>query len=110
VYLYPDNTWADFIVQLSQPIDLGTSHDWEVGVCEVPYRPPKRRIVSGTVVDTIGDANVLIYCDLIAPQFINNQIARVIRTIIYPTKLGDHCFTIFITYLSRKRCLLIYIL
>jgi hypothetical protein len=60
VDLYPDNTLADFVIHLSHPIDLGTSSAWEVGLCEVSYKPPKRRIISGTVVDTLGHANVLI--------------------------------------------------
>ena len=33
--IYPDDTEAAFTVHLAQPIDLGTSSDWEVGVCEV---------------------------------------------------------------------------
>jgi len=32
--LYPDNTIAAFTAELAQPIELGYSDNWEVGICE----------------------------------------------------------------------------
>ena len=43
--LYPDNTEAAFACHLAQPVDLGTFADWEVGLCEVTYFPPKRVVM-----------------------------------------------------------------
>ena len=39
--IYDNNTHADFIVKLSRPFDLGTSPNWEVGLCEVSCSSPK---------------------------------------------------------------------
>ena len=33
--IYDLNTHADFMVKLAQPIDLGSTSKWEVGVCEI---------------------------------------------------------------------------
>jgi len=65
--LYPDNTQTAFTCQIAQPTDLGSSSDWEVGLCEVNYKPPKRQIINGVVIVFICSVNGLIYCDLIAP-------------------------------------------
>ena len=35
--LYPDNTQASFTCHLAQPIDLGSTSDWEVGLCEISF-------------------------------------------------------------------------
>ena len=40
--IYPNNTQATFTINLAQPIDLGSSSDLEVGLCEISYKPPKR--------------------------------------------------------------------
>jgi hypothetical protein len=40
----------------------------------------------------MGDTNVLVYCNLVAPQVFNDQFVRVLRTIVYPATDGDHCF------------------
>jgi hypothetical protein len=86
------NSVTDFMVHLPRPIDLGIAADWEVGLCEISYRPPKRKLISGVVATTMGDTNVLVYCNLIAPQLFNDQYVRVLRTIVYPSTVGDHCF------------------
>ena len=67
--LYPDNTQTAFTCHLVQPVDLGTSSDWKVGLSEITYLPPKRVVLGGALIDFIGSQNALIYCDLIAPQF-----------------------------------------
>jgi len=33
--MYSDNTQVVFTIHLAQPIYLGSSSDWEVGLCEV---------------------------------------------------------------------------
>ena len=101
--IYPDNTKAAFIIHLQQPINLGTSSDWEVGVCEVSYKPPKRHILNGVIIDFIGETNALIYCDLIAPQFVGKYCVRFLRTIIYPFKLGEHHFQYIFYFPVEKR-------
>jgi len=52
--IYPDITQAAFMSHLAQPIDLGTSSDWEVGVGEVTYKPPRRQIFNGVVFEFIS--------------------------------------------------------
>jgi len=48
--------------------------------------------MQGAVVDVISSINVLIYCDLIMPQFVGSDNFRLLRTIICPTQLGNHLF------------------
>ena len=91
--LYPDNTQASFTCHLAQPINLGSASDWEVGLSEVSYYPPKRVVMfKNTVVDYISTLNGLIYCDLIAPQFVGENKVRVIRPIIIWPATGIHLF------------------
>jgi hypothetical protein len=70
--LYDQNTHADFMVKLAQPVDLGTASDWEVGVCEVSCS------TSHPVV-----THALIYCNLIAPQFVGDSTVRCMRTFVF---------------------------
>jgi hypothetical protein len=86
IHLYPNNTLAVFTTHLAHPIDLGTSSsEWEVGLCEISYGgSPKGVEVSGMM--------VLVYCDLIAPQFVADQNLRTLRTIIFPVKGEEHRF------------------
>jgi hypothetical protein len=65
------NTLAVFKIQLAQRIDLGSTDNWEVGLCEFSCPPPK----TGTLkpVSMVGDTSALIYCDLITPQFVGND-------------------------------------
>ena len=48
--------------------------------------------MQGAVVDVVSSINVLIYCDLITPQFVGTENVRLLRTIICPTQLGNHIF------------------
>ena len=41
----------------------------------------------------VGETNVLIYCDLIRPQFVEKEIIRCLRTIVIPLLSGEHYFT-----------------
>jgi len=54
--IYDLNTHADFTVKLAQPIDLGSTSKWEVGVCEISCSPSPE-----------GAKTVLLYCNLISP-------------------------------------------
>ena len=48
--------------------------------------------MQGAVFDVVSSINVLIYCDLITPQFVGSDNVRLLRTIIFPTQLGNHLF------------------
>ena len=96
--LYPDNTQADFTCHLAQPVDLGTSSDWELGVCEVTYFPPKRIVMRDSVLDYVSLLNGLIYCDLITPQFVGKDKVRLMRPIILWPANGIHLYQIFIIF------------
>ena len=89
--IYTKNTIAAFTVKLSQPIDLGSNDNWEVGVCEISCPPPR----TGTLKDptVVGETNVFLYCNLISPQFVSDQTARVLRTFIFPSTSSQHNFT-----------------
>jgi len=77
--MYPNNTVATFTIHLAQTIDLGSSTDWEAGLGEFSCQPAKTRTAP-----SVGETNVLIYCDLISPQFVGNNCVRLLRTFIQP--------------------------
>ena len=69
-HFYPDNKIAAFTIQLAQPVILDPSEIWEVGLCEI----------SSPSTMPVGDnTNALVYCDLIAPQFIGTNMVRFLR-------------------------------
>ena len=80
---YKDNTLNAFTVKLAQPIDLGSAETWEVAICEITC-PPN---VTGTkkCILIVGDTNVLVYCNLIPPQFVDDNVVRCLRTFILPS-------------------------
>jgi len=84
---YPANTLAEFKIQLAQPIDLGSTNDWEVGSCEFscPTYPHTSKPY-----ELAGETNALIYCDLITQQFVGSEYVRCLRTFIHPSKYCDH--------------------
>jgi hypothetical protein len=90
--LYTDNTLATFTTHLAQPIDLDPNDRWEVGICKVTCPPPIVGTLRSNVL--VGDTNVLIYCNLIAPQFVGGNLVRCLRTFISPT---HHCQQVFET-------------
>ena len=91
--IYTKNTIAAFTVTLSRPIDLGGSNEnWEVGVCEISCPPPNVSSGGKPVVFFV-DINVLIYCNLISPQFVGDQTARVLRTFITKSQPCEYKFT-----------------
>jgi hypothetical protein len=99
--LYPDNTVAVFTCHYAQPINLASTTDkWEVGICEFTCSP----INMGTIrqgVTIIGDIIILIYCDLISPQFLGAALIRCLRTFIAPSIDRQHTFE-YILRAGRK--------
>ena len=69
--LYPTNTIAAFTTRLAQPIDLGSTDRWEVGVGEVTFHPAKIRTF--TTIQVVSANNALIHCDFISQQFVAVQ-------------------------------------
>ena len=51
--IYDLNTHADFTVKLAQPIDLGTTSKFEVGLCEVSCSSSPE-----------GASPILLYCNI----------------------------------------------
>ena len=103
--VYLMNSRSSFTTRL--PIDLGSASDWEVGLSEITYQPSQRQIIQSAVIDVISALNVLIYCDLIAPQLVGSEIICLLRTII--CNWESTCFINFIIFLWRKRNLQAYI-
>ena len=66
--IYTLNSPTKFTKRLPLPVDLCSISEWEVGLCEISYAPPKRMILQYVLVDMIGDVNILVYCDLVTPQ------------------------------------------
>jgi len=98
--LRPDNTIAAFTAELARPVELSSSENWEVGVCEFSY-PPN---IVGTFKQktVVGDTTGLIYCDLISPQYVGRALDRSMRTFIYPSLSGQHVFD-NVCYLPGER-------
>ena len=86
--LYPVITIAAFTAELARPVELGSSYNWEVGVCEFSYPPNSVGTFKHTTVD--GDSTGLIYCDLISPQYLGRALVRCMRTFISPSLSGQH--------------------
>jgi len=80
--IYDLKTHADFTVKLAQPIDLGSTSKWEVGVSEISCSSSPE-----------GANPVLLYCNLISPQFLGDSTVRCIRTfLLYPNAMCQHEF------------------
>jgi len=71
---YEQNTHADFTVKLTDPVDLGSTSSWEVGMCEISCSTP----LMGE------DTTVLIYSNLISPQFVGDNTVRRLRASVFP--------------------------
>jgi hypothetical protein len=78
---YPD-TFSALTVQLPHEIHLGTD-SWEMALCEFSCPTPK--VGTQKPYAVFYDKNALIYCDLIAPQFVSHFKVRCLRTFIPPT-------------------------
>jgi len=80
--IYDLNTHANFTVKLAQPIDLGSTSKWEVGVYEISCSSSPE-----------GANPVLLYCNVISPQFLGDNTVRCIRTfLLYPNAMCQHEF------------------
>jgi len=88
--LYPDNTIAAITAELARPVELGSSDNWEVGVCEFTYPPNSVGTFKHTTV--VGDTTGLLYCDLISPQYVGRALVRFVWTFIYSSLSGQHVF------------------
>jgi len=61
-----------------------------VGLCEVTYAGPSNELVkANTLVDK---TMVIVYCDLVAPQFVTDQNLRTLCIIHYTSRDGEHRF------------------
>jgi hypothetical protein len=100
--LYTDNTVVTFTTHLAQPISLDPNDRWEVGICKVSCPPP----IFGTLRTNIlvGDTNVLIYCYVIALQFVGGNLVRCLKTFIAPTHHCQHVFeTVYYVPVEKRR-------
>jgi len=80
--VYDQNTNADFTVKLEQPIDLGSTSNWEVGISAFSCSTFPE-----------GANPVLIYCNPISPQFEGDSTVRSMRTFrLYPSATCQHEF------------------
>jgi len=66
--IYEQNTHADFTVKLAQSVDLGSTSNWEVGLCDISCSSPPEETLA------------LIYSNLISPQFVGDSTVRSMRT------------------------------
>jgi len=88
--LYPANTMGAFTVELPWPIELGTNDKWEVGLFEISY--PPNQVGTLKSVSVVGNIMVLVYTDLILPQYVGRALVRCLRTFIYPTLRAEHIY------------------
>ena len=84
-HLYPDDKIAAFTIQLARPIILDPSEIWEVGLYEIS---------SPSTVQVEVNTNALVYCDLIAPQFIGSNMVRFLRA--FNATWPDHYYAEYI--------------
>ena len=88
---HPNNTLAEFTIQLAQRVDLGSKDNWEVGLCEFSC-PHHKPVNANKPLEVVGETNALLYCDLITPQFVGSYNVRCLRTFIHPSKFCEHRF------------------
>jgi len=80
--LYLANTIGAFTVELPRPIQVGPNK-WEVVLYEISY--PPNQVGTLRTVNVVGNTTVLVYTDLISPQYAGKALVRCPRTLIYPT-------------------------
>ena len=73
--IYEQNTQADFTVKLAQPVDMCSTSNWEVGLCEISCSSPPME----------EETLALIYCTFISPQFLGDNTVRSMRTFFFPS-------------------------
>jgi hypothetical protein len=99
--LYLSNTLSSFTVHLVQPIDLGATDRWKVGVCEVSCGP--LNVGTYARAQVISTNNALIYCDLISQKFEGSQYVMCLRTFIVPTTYCNHVFDVYYIPVKKSR-------
>ena len=72
--LYPQNSHAAFWCDLATPIDLGTTHTWEVGLCEYLHPNAKEDAKN------YRPSHAFIYCDTISLQCVGTSLVRCLST------------------------------
>jgi len=88
--IYDQNTHADFTVKLAQKIDLGSTSNWEVGVCEISCSSSPEVA-----------SPVLLYCNVI---FLGDNTVRCLRTFrLYPNAMCQHEFR-NVQYVPVEQC------
>ena len=91
--IYASNSQTKFTNRLALPVDLGSTLEWEVGLSDISYAPPKPMILQGALVDMVGDVKFLVHCDLVTPQRVGSELGRVLRMIIASSPTGQHLFS-----------------
>jgi len=86
-HLYPYNKIAAFTIQLAQPVILDPSEIWDVGLYEIS---------SPSTMQVEDNTNALVYCDLIATQFIVTDRVRILRA--FNTTWPDYYYAEYIYY------------
>ena len=79
-YIYEQNTHADFTVKLTQPVEVGSTSNWEKGVCEI----------SSSSSQPIEDSPALMYSNLISPHFVGDRTVRSMRTFVFSSSSCQH--------------------
>jgi len=88
--MYKVNTLSAFTIKLAQPVGLNYAEWWKVGIFEVTYPPPI--VCNGLPLTTLGNTHVLVYCNVISPQFVGNDIVRCLSTFIFPSTNCENIF------------------
>jgi hypothetical protein len=88
--IYKDNTLSAFTIKLAQLIELNYADKWEVGICKIMCPPPL--VGNGVPLITVGNTHVLVYCNVISPQFVGNDMVRCLRTFIFPSTNCENIF------------------
>jgi len=80
--IYDHNSHSDFTVKQAQPIELGSTSQWKVGICEISCSSSPE-----------GASPDLLYCNVISPQFLGDSTVHCIRTFrLYPNAMWQHEF------------------
>ena len=88
--LYPANVLATFTVRMAQPIEMGSTVRWEVGVCDFTCHPTNTCTFAS--VQVVSSQIAFIYCNLITQQFVGSQYVRCLRNFIHQSTLCSNIF------------------
>jgi hypothetical protein len=86
--IYPSNTLSSFTLHLAQPVNLGSTDRWEVGVLELSCCPfnvgtyNRLQVISANV--------AVIYCNLISQEVVGSQ--YVIQRTTYCNHFFDNVY------------------